>query len=523
MVDNLINKEDNKLLKQRLQRVHQAIGVFFALFLYVIIFFGLLAIVLPYINPWAKPSNHIAIADSTKIEYEKFINHILEDSNYPNITIILPEGGQGYFNGDRTLRIRVPFSEDRLYNPNNYKQIEHNLEDVGNHFAWFLNSMHYFAPLGQYFAYGSGLVATAGIFLIIGGILLLLKIKYTNNGKNSTSKFSKYHRKIFIWVSLPFFIILLSGALAISFPTSNLMIYMATKGEESSIDKMHNYPNIEKPKLELKNEKTSMLAINELLIKAKEVYPHINITNINLENWGDSSAVIKFDGYNPYRFFVNKFSITLSAVDGTILEENYNTHWVKQFTESWFFLHYLFSANDILRIFMFFVMSFCAVAIGFGVLLDLEKKARKFQEKVPVYQGFGKVALAVMIGVIPAVSVYFASHWILPFDMENRAMLQQWFFALTWCATLTWSFYRINSYQASKEFLYFGGILFALTPIFHFIKMELNPIDMFFNIGKILAVDVVLFLFGLALVFVAYKLPTNREKIKEFWTARGVK
>ena len=39
----------------------------------------------------------------------------------------------------------------------------------------------------------------------------------------------------------------------------------------------------------------------------------------------------------------------------------------------------------------------------------------------------------------------------------------------------------------------------------------------------ILSVDIGLFIFGLILLFVAYKLPTTKEKIQEFWIKRGVK
>ena len=39
----------------------------------------------------------------------------------------------------------------------------------------------------------------------------------------------------------------------------------------------------------------------------------------------------------------------------------------------------------------------------------------------------------------------------------------------------------------------------------------------------IFAVDVGLIVIGSILIFIAYKLPINREKIQEFWTARGVK
>ena len=44
-----IEKESNKLFKQRLQRVHVVTGISFSLLMYVAVFFGIFAILLPYI------------------------------------------------------------------------------------------------------------------------------------------------------------------------------------------------------------------------------------------------------------------------------------------------------------------------------------------------------------------------------------------------------------------------------------------------------------------------------------------
>ena len=129
-----------------------------------------------------------------------------------------------------------------------------------------------------------------------------------------------------------------------------------------------------------------------------------------------------------------------------------------------------------------------------------------------------------MIGVIPATGLLFFLQWILPFDMENRVLIQKGLFATLWIATLTYSFYKLNSYKTAKEFLYLGGILFLLSPIIHFINSGFSPINLYLNeMYTILSVDIGLFIFGLILLFVAYKLPTTKEKIQEFWIKRGVK
>jgi hypothetical protein len=217
----------------------------------------------------------------------------------------------------------------------------------------------------------------------------------------------------------------------------------------------------------------------------------------------------------------NNPSVTLSGVDGTLISQQkvMDKHWSGLFYDSVFFLHFLFGVDTFTRLFIATIMVISTFAIGFAVLLYLEKKARKFPNGIPVYQGFGKLSLAVMIGVIPATGLLFFLQWLLPFDMENRVIIQKELFATLWIATFTWSFYRLNSYQTAKEFLYLGGILFVLSPIIHFVNSGFYPSKLLEEkMYSILGVDVGLFLFGFILLIIAKKLPIDRERIQKFWT-----
>ena len=188
-------------------------------------------------------------------------------------------------------------------------------------------------------------------------------------------------------------------------------------------------------------------------------------------------------------------------------------HWSAIFLDMILFLHFLFGVDIFTRLVIVILMLFSTFAVGFGVLLYLEKNSRKFPKEIPIYQGFGKLSLAVMIGVIPATGLLFVLQWLLPFDMENRVLIQKGLFATFWVATLTYSFYKLNSYKVAKEFLYIGGVLFILSPIIHFINSGFSPIKLFHEkMYAILSVDIGLFIFGVILLFVAYKLPKNREK-----------
>jgi len=253
--------------------------------------------------------------------------------------------------------------------------------------ASFLNAMHYGKPFKSFGLYLFGLVAVAGMFLVIGGIILVLKVKY-NNGKNAQSKFSKWHRKIFTWVFPPFIIITLTGALMnIGTEISMPMTSIVSKGE------VYQYNRLTRPvlypdtiKLEKKNDKAEMLEINDLVKRARIIHPDLQFQNIEIKNWNDSSALFIISGYNPYMPFLNgisnKPSITLSGVDGRLIDQQkvLDKHWSGLFYDSIYFLHFLYGVDIFTRFFLATVMLISALALGFGVLLWLEKKARKLED-----------------------------------------------------------------------------------------------------------------------------------------------
>jgi hypothetical protein len=169
-------------------------------------------------------------------------------------------------------------------------------------------------------------------------------------------------------------------------------------------------------------------------------------------------------------------------------------------------------------------MAACGVAIGFGVLLALEKKAKKFGDDVPFYHWLGKLSLTVMVGVIPATGLLFVLQWLLPFGLSDRLVWQQGLFYNAWLATLAWSFYRLNSYTAAREFLTLGGVLYVCTPVLHYVRIGFGPFELIRgNMLGIVSVDVGLLLFGGLLLLVAYKLPKSRTEAKLFWTGKRKK
>lgn len=518
---------NSKLFKQRLQRIHVSVGISFSLLMYIAVFFGIFAIMLPYIQVWEKPSRHFQAADITKINYSNMIDPVISNPDYPrnNIVITLP----GYMN-DPALKVSHQFMEPTVFNPKTEEKLDH--EGDRSQLARFLNGMHYGRPLQQVGYTIFGFMAVAVMFLIIGGLMLIYVFKYKHNGKNQQSKFSSYHRRIFTWVFPPFIIITLTGALmCIGYSGSGPMTYIASKGETTIIQRITTpvlFPK-EVP-IEKQNNTVQMLPISELIKKAQEINPDVTLEKLRLINWKDSSARIKLEGYNPYYPFLNGIynnpTLTLSAVDGTIISniEVMDRHWSVLVSDATYFLHLLFGVDVNTRFFIALIMLSSCFAIGFGVMLWLEKKAKKFKGKIPFYHGMGKLSLAIMIGVIPSTALLFNLQWILPITLEDRLIWQQGLFFNLWLITLFWAFYRINSYQASKELLFLGSILFLLAPILHLIISGFTPIKLYQNsMTTILSVDIALFIIGILLLIPAIKLPKNREQAKLFWNKKTKK
>lgn len=515
-------KEDqSKLLKQRLFRIHIAIGILVSSFLYISIFFGVFTIFLPYIKTWEKPSRYIEKVDITKINYNTMINQVLKNPDFPkdNILINLP-GNMG----DPVVVITHRFAKKYVFNPKTNMQVKNEEKEQSN-LADFLNQLHYGAPLKSIGMIFLGLIATASLALIITGLILITLMKFKNKGKNQQSIFSKVHIKIFSWIFLPFTLIILTGAVMnVGLISAGPMSQMITKGEAKSIDSVvgkilfaQNKPS------EKANELSQMMEIKDLVKKAQEINPQLTFKQIKLSNWNDRNAQIEIIGYNPYKPFLNgsifnKPTIILNAVTADLIKNQrvLDKEWPVFIAEILFFLHFLFGIDIFSRILIAILMSLCAIAVGFGTMLFLEKKAKKFNNKTTFYHWIGKFSLANMIGIIPATASLFVLQWALPFDLQDRVLWQKGIFYNIYLFTLFWSFYKINSYEASKSFFFSGGLLFILSAILHLSLSNISILD-FFKMTNIFAVDISLFLLGILLIYISKKLPRNRDEAKLFW------
>lgn len=505
----------SKLFKQRLIRVHSSVGIFTALFVYISIFFGIFTIFLPYIEVWEKPSRHFKLVDITKVEYSKIIDSVTLDPNFlsNNFSIYLP----GYLS-DPALRIKHKFIDPIVFDPRTMNKIED--ESNKSQLAKFINHMHNGRTLFGIGVTIWGFAAVATMFLLIGGLIQSMIVKYKSKTRNNQNRFSKYHRKIFILISIPFLLIFLTGAyMNIGFKNSGLFTYFSTKAE--TLITWQVVGSVLKPKRTMVkriNEKSTMIPLKKLIKITQKINPDLKLQEIKLLNWKDKSAQIEFIGYNPKYPFLNGVfnhpSIILRGIDGSLVLDKrvLDVPWGGMFADSLYFLHLLFGVDITWRIVMVIIMCLSGLAIGSAVLLWLEKKAKNFDKRIPFYHWFSKLSLSIFLGIIPATAFLFILQYSLPLDINNRFFLQKGLFFIFWFATLTWSFYRISSYKAAKEFLFLGGILFLIVPFIHLYATKFTPFELLDNnMYIIFNVDLTFFLFGSLLVFIGIKIPINKN------------
>jgi hypothetical protein len=522
-----MKKKNSRLFKQRLFRGHISVGIAVSLMMYLSVFFGTFAIFMPQIQAWEKPSRHFETADIAGIDYEPMLAAVLSDPDFPRDNIILKLPG---YTGDPALRITHQFTAETVFNPMTGERLADEGKSTG--LGMFLNGLHYGRPLKKVGYYIFGFMSVGGLFLVAGGLLLIAVLKYKGPARSRQAVFSRWHRKLFTWCFPVFTVfVICASVMCLSFDGPFLMTNIVTGGETSNIGSIIGpvlFP--EDPPVGKADEAAAMMPISQLIEKARGINPQITFQQLTLMNWGDETARIKLAGYNPYKPFLNgvtnKPDIVLNAHDGSLVKQTrvQDRPWSVLLMDFFYGVHLLFHVGGGLRLIFAVIMAACGVAVGFGVLLALEKKAKKFGDDVPFYHWLGKLSLTVMVGVIPATGVLFVLQWLLPFELSDRLVWQQGLFYNAWLATLAWSFFRLNSYAAAREFMALGGVLYVCAPVLHFIKTGFGPFDLVRgNMPGIVSVDLGLLLFGGLLLMLAYRLPKSRTEARLLWNEKQKK
>ena len=516
----MANSPASKAFKQRLRRLHTVVGLPCALLFYVILFFGILAIFKPYITVWEKPSRHLAIQETGSIDYAKMVDTLLADPDFPRNKIEIQLPG-----ADPTVRIRHAFTERFVFDPS---ATQRNIDEShkSTFLAFFFKKMHYDALLKQPGRIVYGLGSVAILALIIVGIIQVARMRYPKTDTKPITFFSLWHRRPLLWLSPALLLLVWHGAILnlalISIPP---MFSMVADDEKSDFIEVMT-PIVRTPAHLVKRDGRSaeMVPIGELMEKAQQLSPDITFTRAYLYHWGDANAQLELRGINPFRPFTHGTSyfptIILQGVDGSVVKQTevFDAPWYRVCLDALAFLHLLPDQGAGVRLAVALFLAGGTLGLAYGIFLWLEKQSRAFAREIPFYHWLSKLSLAVTIGVFPATAVAFNLQWLLPMDMDDRIFYQQATFVNVWLATLTWAFFRLNSFTAARELLGIGGLLFLAAPVVHWLASGFSPFAMWqLNMDTILGVDIALILLGALLICTACLLPENKKELPRFF------
>jgi len=505
----------SNLNQKFLIRAHTILGLFAIFLFYISTYFGTITVFLPYIKAWENPSRHF-ISSEKEINLDSILPKIIKEKELSNnIEIIFPSFR------DKALSINDETSKTIYINPQTNQILNTNFET--NFISKFFNEIHIGRNIPKIGVFLMGVASVLMIFLSISGVILWVVNKKRNRKKESA--YLKWHKNLSLAL-LPFILVFsITGAfLGFMLSYSSPIAYSASKGVESDFRKLVGpilFPR--DVKIE-RSQKASMLSFERLTSIANTKYPDLEIKRIKLSKWYEENAKIKFIGHikdnRAISGRINRMHITLSGKDGRVLNKKdiSNANLTNGILSTFYFLHFIPDETLVLRIVYFIFGIIMAVSLSFGFLIYSEKKAKKNLEDKNYYSILNKLAMATMIGVIPASTLLMFLYWYLPFDLFQRDIWLKGSFYALWAGTLFYSVLKDSVLKVINHLLFIASIFLVLTVLYHGISTGFYPwISLNEKLYDIFFVDFISLVF--ALVFFLFS--KKSKDIKFFFKYDG--
>lgn len=505
----------NNINLKYLMRAHTILGLFAIFLFYIAIYFGTITVFLPYINTWENPSRHF-VSSYEKTDLDILVPKIIKEKDLSNnIEISLPSFR------DKALAINDDKSKTIYINPNTNEIL--NTQNETNFISNFFNEIHIGRNIPKVGIVLMGIASILMIFLSLSGVILWL-----SNKKKSTKKekfYLKWHKNLSLSL-LPFILVfaLTGSLLGFMLSSASPIAYSASNTQETSLRQLVGPILFPKDKKIEASRKTEMLSISKLQELAQKNFVNLEINKIKLQSWNEENAKIKFSGYlKDNRYIsgrINRMYIELSAVNGKVLDKKdlSNANITNGILSTFYFLHFIPDETLVLRIIYFIFGIIMAVSLSFGFLIYSEKKAKKAKADEKYYSILNKLAMATMIGVIPASCLLMFLYWYLPFDMFERITWLKGSFYSFWAATLLYAVIKDNVLKVINHLLFISSIFLILTVVYHGISTGYYPwLSFKADLNEVFFVDLTLLVF--ALVFFVFT--RTSKKIPFFYKYDG--
>ena len=493
-------------------QAHTKLGLFAFFLFYISAFFGTIALFIPQIKTWESPSRYFAYEKEYNYKLDRIIKKtILEEEFSTNLIEVTLPSYQ-----DNVIAINDPTSRTKYVNPYTEKM----LDTTSDHafLSGFFNDIHIGRNIPNIGVFLMGIASVLILFLLVSGLILF----FNKHKKNKKDFNFRWHRNISIATAPIILVFALTGSfLGFMFPTASSFTLVASQGEDSNMRKIVGPILFKKDKIPEKSTiSNNLMNIDELLEKAKNAYPELEVTSFKLLQWNDKNAQIKFFGYsNENKIMsgkINRLNIILSATTGEELGRKTidNAHVSSKTLSAFYFFHFIPDETLFVRlIYLVLCIAFIA-SLVFGFFIWSEKKASKYNMNMAYYNFLERLSISIMFGVIPATALTLLLYWAIPTELFQKIIWIKGSFYLFWAFTLVLSTYFDDIVDLLKSLAFFTSIFLFATILAHFMNATkyIKILTQSGEMHSVLYFDLVLLILSF-LCFLFYK---NAHKISYF-------
>lgn len=504
-----------KLNLKYLIKAHTQLGLIAIFFFFISAFFGTITLFLPQIHTWENPSRYFVYEKEYTYKLDNLVKRTIEEEGFdPNfIEIKLPSYR------DNVIAINDPTSRTKYINPYTLKML--NTTSDNSFLSNFFNELHIGRNIPKIGQLLMGIASILIIFLTVSGVIL-----YLNKHKQNNKDFNfKWHKNISL-ILLPYIVIfsLTGSVLGFMLSSASPFAYTASKTETSNMRALVGPIIFPKDKIPEKSIRFERFQNIDLLIKkAKKIIPNIEVNNIKLLQWNDKNAQIKIEGFlNNNRILTgrtNRVYTILNPITGELIKKKdlNNSHLVNKTLSAFYFFHFIPDETLLVRIIYFIFSIAFLLSLTFGFLIWSNKKASKYKNNNNYFNFFGRFAIAMMFGVIPASALMLALYWGLPSELFQRTIWIKGIFYSFWAFTLLLSVYYEDVLDILKTLALFTFMFLFSTVILHIMKTSTYIAKLVQSdfIHTVLYFDLVLLLLGIVF-FLFYKYSHKITFLKKY-------
>ena len=496
-------------------QAHTKLGLFAFFFFYISAVFGTVTLFLPQIKTWESPSRYFVYDKEYNYKLDELIKRtiIQEKFSTDEVEVTLPSYS------DNVIAVNDPASRTKYINPYTSKMLDTTSDKA--FLSDFFNQLHIGIDIPNIGVFLMGIASVLILFLLFSGLILFFnKHKKKNKAKKDFNY--KWHKNLSIAIA-PFILVfaLTGSVIGFMFPTSSSFALTASQGEHSNMRSIVGPILFKKDVIPEKSKETvELMNIDDLLEKAKELYPQLQIQKLKLLQWNNKNAQIKFFGYSKKNRImsgkINRLNITLDAKTGQEISRKTieNSHISSKTLSSFYFLHFIPDETLLFRLVYLVLCVLFILSLIFGFLIWSEKKASKYIENRNYYNFLERFSISIIFGVFPCIALTLVLYWALPFELFQRTLWIKGLFYTFWAFTLVLSTYYddllnlIKSLSLMTSFFLISAVIAHMMNASEYLIILLKSSSM----HTVLYFDLVLIILSI-MCFIFYK---NAHKIKYF-------